>query len=191
MEEQIPKDQNKTSIAIAVGGLIVLFILLAVFISRKQLQKTAVLQPTPQEQKVVPTIKPKQGSITLKKATASNLTISLDSMGFDVVGYDVILTYDPQQLEIVQASSLLPEFTLFKIKRENYMVLTGAKKLSATAQTVLTNKDVINVTVKPKISGTISLNIMTQQGKETTKFVDDKSAIHYPQVGSINIETAK
>ncbi len=206
MEEQIPSEinnpQNKPLLIVAAMVAIIFLLLLVALIFKKKVTTPKSAQSTPSVTKIIPTVKPKQGSMTLKKATGensivaklnatTNLTISLDSMGFDMVGYDVIVSYDPQQLEIVQATSLLPEFTLFKIKRESYMVLTGAKKPSATAQTVLTNKDIINVTIKPKITGTVSLNIMTEQGKETTKFVDNATVVHYPQVNSINIEVTK
>jgi len=197
MEPQTSNNPNKILLPAVVAGAVILLMLSIAFFVKKQKLPVSQNLPTP-AQKIQPTIKPKEGMIFVKiskdeKIPANvnkpyKLIISSTGLGYDVVGYDVILNFDPGQLEITRATSLLPEFTLFKVTDANNLVLTGAKKPSAKTKTLWNETDIISLTVSPKKSGTITFSILEKKDKETTKYVDDASAIHYPQVNSINIQ---
>ncbi|MCX7881494.1 MAG: hypothetical protein N2482_03245 [Patescibacteria group bacterium] len=106
----------------------------------------------------------------------------------DIVGYDIILSYDSNNFELINSQSLLTDFDLMRTKGENYLALTGYKKLTSNTKTVLVNQKIINLTFKPKNKGIFTFTILLTKNKLKTKLVDDKTQVYYPKTDSIKVE---
>src|SRR3989338_7238973 len=94
----------------------------------------------------VPTVKPTQGSLNLKLfgkeeislSTDKELKIDLvaDSNEKNIVGYDLVLSYDPLAFDFVKATSNLADFNIFSYKRDNYLSFLATKSLQSQTSAV-------------------------------------------------------
>lgn len=148
---------------------------------------------------VIPTVTevPKTGSFSIAlenpklkpiKNQAVNIIISATSDARAIVGYDFTVRYDPNTISISQATSLILNFSLYPFKSANFISLTGTKKLNTTSETVFANTPIVRLTVVPKISGLTVLTIVTSQGNEKTKMVDNNTHILYPVTGELSLD---
>jgi len=111
-----------------------------------------------------------------------------DSNGKAVVGYDLILQYDPAALEITSATSLLPDFTVYPIKSADHYSVTATKKITSEDPSIFNQAGVLNLIVTPKKSGSQSLRLVSNLGNEKTQMVDETTKVIYPAVSEITLE---
>jgi len=199
MENQTPVTNNKQDhyrLLIIIVILIFAGLLIFLILSRAKSQKTGF---NSQETKVTitstPALQVTGGVLSLvstKQSYIMNENISVDvlanSQNFDIVGYDVLINYDSQALELIQAESLINEFQIFKINDPGKLTVTGTKNLVANTSNIWTDRKIIQLTFKPKKTGKFYINITNQIGKEKTQFVDSYSKVFIPQVGKIPVE---
>lgn len=117
-----------------------------------------------------------------------SLILKADIPSEDIVGFDVVFSYDDQRLEFISANSLLNSFTLIPVKKENYLRLTMAKKPQENQPTLFTQTAVIRLTFKAKKEGMSTIKILPQVDKEKTQFINNKTEIIYPLTDEIKIE---
>ena len=143
------------------------------------------------------TVRPTFGSITIKNSEDTKrhpitdylkLEILVDSNQVDVVGYDFIIKFDTKAFDVIQVDSILSDFSLFKISKENTLTITGTKKLDATETNLLTNNTIVTLTLKPQKTGKFDFQLLSDLGKEKTQLVDTGSNVYYPKVNNIEIE---
>lgn len=116
------------------------------------------------------------------------LEIGADSPSIDVAGYDLLLNYDSQAFELIQAESLTSDFQVYQIKSPGKLVLTGAKKIAATKTNIWSGEKIVKLVFKPIKVGKYSFRIINQLNKEKTQFVDVQSKIYYPKTGQTEVE---
>ena len=84
----------------------------------------------------IPTAEPTQGSLNLKLeneeislSTDKELKIDLiaDSNEKNIVGYDLVLSYDPLAFDFVKATSNLADFKIYSYKRDGYLSFLATK----------------------------------------------------------------
>lgn len=154
-----------------------------------------------QENLVMPTVAPTDGLIKLdnfEKNWASggsykigenvNLTLAANSNGKKIVGYDVVLTFDPLALEFVGVRSILPDFQIKSYVRENKLILTAFQSTSSSTSPVFggTNltdiSKIADLTFKAKKTGLINIDLVTSSGNERTDLVTDNTEVLNPQL---------
>lgn len=151
-----------------------------------------------QENLVMPTIAPTDGTISLtgKESYGLSETVAIDleagSSGKNIVGYDVIVFYDPLSFDLVEAKSALPDFTVYTYNRGNYLLLTAVKSLSSTTATVLgtdkTNQKIATITLKPKKAGKFNFSLRNSAGSDKTDLVTDQTEVMYPAMKDLTVE---
>ncbi|OGK12653.1 hypothetical protein A3C98_03230 [Candidatus Roizmanbacteria bacterium RIFCSPHIGHO2_02_FULL_37_15] len=119
---------------------------------------------------------------------ALDLEIVADSSGSTIVGYDIILKFEPDQVEIISATSLLPDFSVFPIERSDHYIVTGAKKLDSDEPSVFANTQILRLTVMPKVTGSLNLKLIDAIDLEKSQMVDNESKILTPQLGEVTLE---
>jgi len=155
-----------------------------------------------EEKMIIPTEVPTTGEFTLttsnlKLSLANQINVSLNANSKDnsIVGYDVILYYDTQAFDFVEAKSLLPDFTIYSFKKSNYVTLTSVKSPSATAPTVLGSatsaQPIASLIFKAKTVGKYDLSLRSTQGAEKTKMVTDNTDILVPKLSDLQIEVTQ
>src|SRR3989338_7297446 len=77
-----------------------------------------------------------------------------------IVGYDVIVKFEQGLLEILPAESLLPDFTIYPLKKSDHYILTETKKFGSNEPTVFTNPAILRLKVLPKAAGALTLSVV-------------------------------
>jgi len=141
-------------------------------------EKNYLTQPTPS-----PTTFPLktvgETEITLKKVDDLTFEIIASSNNHNIVGFDFIVENDKlDQLNNIIASTLLPSFSLYQSKKNNFLILTGTKKLNFNQSTILNQTPIVSL----KTRQPIKLNLKTIWGKYTSKLIDDQSNVLKPKI---------
>lgn len=158
--------------------------------------ETATLK---QENLVIPTAGPTEGSLSLvpqKKevmlAESVNIDLKAQSEGKNIVGYDIVLFYDPLSFEFVEAKSTIPDFKIYSYNRGTYLLLTSVKSLSSQAPTVFGSETdgqtIATLNFKPKKSGKFNFSLRQSTGSDVTDLVTDETEVLSPSLIDTSIE---
>ncbi len=143
-----------------------------------------------------PTTPPTEGLFSLKTIDGNNkvaqkeLQIDLiaSSETRPIVGYDVVVAYDSDYIDILSAQSLISDFNSYTSKKKDQYAVTGAKKLTSSDPIVFDHISILRFTVLPKKKGTVSLKVVSQLGAEKSQMVDDKTHIMLPFAEALTLE---
>jgi len=117
--------------------------------------------------------------VVLKKVDDLTYQILASSYNHDIVGFDFIVEKeDMTNSSILTASSLLSSFSLYQTKKENFLILTGVKKLNFSQPTVFSNTPLVEI----KLTKPVKVNLKNTWGKYTSKLVDNQNNILTPKI---------
>lgn len=145
----------------------------------------------------VPTVDPSTSALTFGTAEGGTsatvgqevvVQIKANSQGSDVNGYDLLIPYDQNAFEIIEATSAREEFQIYQFDRGDYFSITGIKLLTVTDPTPFADDAIINLRIRPKMKGNLYLEVAPEIGRETSKFVDNEVRIIKPQFQPIKLE---
>lgn len=146
------------------------------------------------ENMVIPTGVPTLGSLILSKefeTTKINdnfvVTVSADSGQKNIVGYDLILYYDPSVTQFVKAESLLPDFQVYPYEKGNYILITAVKGVQSQSQSIFSGSRILSFTFTAKKIGKNNLSLRSSFGNENTKLVTDKTESLNPKLNDLQI----
>lgn len=117
---------------------------------------------------IVPT---KVGVLTYKVGKQVSVQVVGSTDGKEVIGYDVLMTGGKNAYDVVSVKSLIPEFTILKFLKDNHLTITGILKPSAKEQKSFEGTPIVEVVIVPKQTGTLNLQILSEQGKESSKAI--------------------
>jgi hypothetical protein len=139
-------------------------------------------------------IKKIKGSFTLKssdgKTTAAigqNITLNVeaDSLGVNVVGYDILL--DKGNMELVSVNSLLPTFSIYPNDKGNDLVITGIKRSQLETSSIWQSDKILQVVLRGKSSGEVTVKILPMLDKRSTKITDKATKVYYPEGSELKL----
>ncbi len=148
-------------------------------------------------QKPIPTIAPKKGFFKL--VTVDNLsrypvnkplTLNLvaDSEREDIVGWDLLVSFDPAEFNFVKATSTVTDYKIYPYKRDNYVILTGIKSLQSEEPSVYNGDIVATVTFLPIKTGNLTLKLTDKMNNEKTDMVNSVTKQIYPQLSKLSLK---
>jgi hypothetical protein len=151
-----------------------------------------------QENLALPTNAPKRGEMKLvlsKQEEPVNLAINpylslnlvVNSDGENVTAFDTIISYDPDSFDFVRVDSLSQDFKIYPYQVGNRLTLTVVKITDNSLTTVLTGEVIGTIVFKPKVKGSFTFSGLSSFGKETTKFVNDKTEVIYPALNEVKV----
>lgn len=166
------------------------------YFSSQQNKISAPIRPT-RVTSTVPTVTPRPviGSMTISssggtrfsKSSPITVQVQASSQGRQVVGYDVVVTYDKTGFDFVKASSLMDDFKIYSYDRPTYVSLSAIKSLQDNKVTTWENQSLMELTFQPKKVGTFSFSL-APVGKEACKLVDEKTQAIYPKTDELGLE---
>lgn len=106
----------------------------------------------------------------------------------NIVGYDMVLSYDEKNLEYLKTESLIPSFSIYSYKKDNNLFLTGVKTPQNKEKTIFKNTAFAKIFFRSKNKGIYKIDIISSKDSSKTKLVNDKTQEIYPQLLSITIE---
>lgn len=147
-------------------------------------------QQSQQRQRSVAVAFSYDGSITLQTSDKINqftleqpfeILVYADSENNPIVGYDVILGFGEDNIEIDRVESLLSDFTVYPFKQDEYHVATGVKSISSKENTIFSNTPILKVTARGIKQGSTTISVLNTVESRKTQLVDDKTQILYPK----------
>ncbi len=147
-----------------------------------------------QQDIILATPAPKQGlfSILPSSNTTSvgdqvTFNIKADSNNKNIVGYDLLVFYDPLSFNFINATSDLPNFKIYNYAKANYISLTAIKNPQDKTASTFFNTDVLNLTFKAVKVGQSTFSLKSKAGSETTDMTTDKSEVLNPALNNVTI----
>ena len=127
-------------------------------------------------------------STEVSTGNTKEVEILANSQGKSIVAYDVLLGYDKTAAEILAVESLIPEIDVYPVGKDDYFVITGAKKLEANDPLIFEDTPIIKLKIIVKKPAGLTLSVLQNLGKEKSQLVDDKSVVLNPEVGEFKLE---
>ncbi len=188
-------DFNTHTLWIAIIGALLLIMALGVGIlvhDKSVKEKTSMNENT----SIEPTKVPVGGSFnfttaatTVKAGQNTLVTIKGDSEGKSIVGFDILITYDPESVRINQVVSKNAEFQISSFtKKLGQISVTGTKTSGNSLAAILNASDLVTISVTPLRAGPLGLELKENIGNEKTKFIDQDYQEYTPNLGSLNLE---
>lgn len=100
------------------------------------------------------------------------VSVNANSKESDIIGYDVVLQYDPTVLEFVSTNSMVSDFQIFNRVGIDTISVTGTKAVQAKQKTVFNGTGIVSFTFKPKKTTTTEIMLQGVRGKLKSKLVD-------------------
>jgi len=180
------KDLKKTLKFIVFPFFIVIF-LLAIFLFKEIIPKESREGLSFSSKLVSPTVFINNNSqsfnsksvVVLKKIDDFTYQIIASSDNQNIVGFDFIIEKEAiNNSSTLTASSLLSSFSLYQKEKENFLILTGIKKLDFNESTVFNETPIIEF----KSTTPIKIKLRDNWEKYTSKLVDSKNNILLPKI---------
>ncbi len=157
----------------------------------------AVSTSTIQQKNVIfPTSMPTKGFINLENNSTVNvnkvgspveLNLLVDSNGENVTAFDTVISYDQVSFDFVSSDSVNPNFKVYSYKRDNRLTLTVVKTGQNDIGTIFKGEVIIKLVFQPGVKGNFTFAVLSSYGKETTKFVNEKTEIIYPGTNELKV----
>ncbi len=128
-----------------------------------------------------------KGEKTYQLGDEVEVLLKADSNKRLVSGFDILISYDNQTLEFLNAEILDSSFDFFKMTQPGFVVLTGVRKLNKELS-YFDNKELIVLKFRALKKGKTEIGILKEKNKEVTQFIDEKSQKFYPIVNELDIE---
>lgn len=193
MEETEQKKKFPPTLAIL---LIALLIVLVVFLyaNRQQLnnQSSSVMvkkieSPSPAELPTALTLSLDKSQTGFSVGKPIVVTVHADSHEEDVVGFDLLVTYDQTAFSFVKAQAADSAFSLYPRNSSTHLSVTGIKKPTIKDDKPFANTPLLTLTFQPKKQGSYKFVLTPKIGRETTKLVNDKTQVFNPTVESLTV----
>lgn len=177
------------------GLFFVVFIGSGIFLIISNKKPTVKEQTATINNTVPPTITMTRGFINLKSEVALydqntpiNLGLIADSSGENVTAFDTVISYDPMSIDFVSADSSDPNFKVYTYKKDNRLTLTVAKTGLSAEPSVFKGGEIVKLVFTSRAKGDFIFEVLPQFGKETTKFVNEKTEVISPGVNKITVK---
>lgn len=128
----------------------------------------------------------KNNSVVNKTDSPVNLSLMADSDGENVTAFDTIISYDSASFDFVKADSVNQNFKIYSYKGDNSLTLTIVKT-GQNSTTIFKDEAVARLVFQPKAKGSFTFAVLSSSGKETTKFVNDKTEVINPKVNQVKV----
>jgi len=174
------KQINKTAIIFTAIFLILVLAATTMFWQKKPTQN--LKQKNQQTTAISPTSLLKVGGeaeLILKKVDSLNYQVIASSNNHNITGFDLLIEVEnPTDLEAINFFSPLPAFSLYQVKKGNFLILTGIKKLNFDQKVIFQQTPIVNL----KTTKILKINLKSTGGKYTTKLVDSQNNVLNPKV---------
>lgn len=117
-----------------------------------------------------------------------NLQVFGDSVGEDIVSFDVIVEYDKSAFATPVIVTNLPQYIIVTSERDDYISITAAQSPGSDERSVFEESEVLNMTFNPLKIGKYTISIVSNKGEEATQFVSTSSQPLLPQISTFKVE---
>lgn len=142
-------------------------------------------------------VKTKKGGIVLKtsdgltkKSLGQTFTVDaiLASPETQLASFDMLINYDKSKLDLVKSQPGIDGFQLVIVQDSDGVAITAFKSPSSKLLHNIDQVKLLSLSFRPKAKGKMTVAVVKEKGKRTTKFIDRQTKIYYPEVGETEIE---
>lgn len=127
---------------------------------------------------------------TFSVGAVKMVAINMNTDGKNVLGYNLIIQYDPSQVTVGRVASAVPAFTATQTERTpGFIVIDGVKSSPDNTPVIFSNSPILNVPVTVKSAGTYSLSLVEKNDRDEAKFFDETMTPYYPIGGVVTIQS--
>lgn len=131
-----------------------------------------------------------EGTITAAQGVVKNVPVAMNSEGRQVVGYNLIIQYNPATVQVGKITSAISDFTVNQSEiNRGFIVIDGNKAPTSTASSVFSNTPVINVPVTVNSAGNFTIRLVEKNGRDESKFYDETVTPYYPAGGVVTVSS--
>lgn len=138
-------------------------------------KKEENISPLP-EQKGVISLETENNQEIFNQDDLINLYVYASSDNQPIVGYDLVLKYDPMITEFQEHKNLLPDFQVFIKKEDDKLLITGLKSINSNSKSIFSENQIINLTFKAKSKGKARFSFEFKPNeKNESNLINEKS----------------
>lgn len=127
---------------------------------------------------------------TFSAGSAKTVAINMNTEGKSVLGYNLIIQYDPSQITIGKITSAIPAFTATQNERvPGFIVVDGVKSSPDNTPVMFNNSPILNVPVTANSAGMYELRLIEKNDRDEAKFFDETMTPYYPAGGVMSIQS--
>lgn len=196
MEEETHRHIKRLHIYILILTVSI-FVLLWFFLSQ---QKSRVSQETPaptseesqilKENKGFLSLQTKDNQRTYPVGAPVVLQVLADSEEEDIVGFDVLLALENQDLQASDVSSVTSSLAGFRVVSKvqlGHLSVTAVQEPQNSTRQIFKNTVIAEIVITPRVTGTLKLSILPQADPESTKMVTAQTKVLFPEVKDLTI----
>ncbi len=116
-----------------------------------------------------------------------NLSVAASSEDSQIVGFDVVVSYDKTAFTMGKASTPLQSFQVFPNEHEDYVIFTGALNVNGEAVT-FAETPILTIPFTAKLKGKYTFSVLPNSGNELTKLVEAQTTkVFAPEVAALQV----
>lgn len=126
---------------------------------------------------------------TSRLGRPTSVSVTGDSEGKDIVGFDILISYDSTILRIGQVTPLTSDFQISSYtKNAGIISITGTKSSTVQSESVLTNEELLSISFTPLKRGSADVTVRESINNESSKYIDMNFQQFTPRVNSVRLE---
>lgn len=127
------------------------------------------------------------GSVQTKVGAPLRLSVIADTNGATVTDFDTLIGFDSKAFKRTATTSLIPDFNTVPYESATLLSITGFKTLGSKETKEFSKTAVLDITFTPLAAGSYTFKVLDKSGTATSKFIDEKGEIYYPEVGELKV----
>lgn len=129
----------------------------------------------------------KTDAVQVKQGTIINVDLYADSKLKNVVGYDIILKYDPLAFDYLKVEPILPDFRIYNYRKDNYLTLTATRDLQSSPAP-FSNVKLASLLFEAKKSGNYTFSVEPAFEQSKTDFITDNTEVLSPGLSTLTVD---
>ena len=195
----VKEQPSRVSYYLIIGAVVLVFggILLFLFLRNKDGEKKTEInssenislpaRTTVKKKKGGLILKTTDGAVAKKMGEAFTVDVVLNQPQNQITSYDLILQFDKSKIDLVQTTPIIKGFSFVPIDDPDGVVISAFKAPNSKFIHNIDEVELLTVTFKPKVKGSVTIAVAKEKGKRSTKFVNNQSAVYYPEVSQIEL----
>jgi len=124
----------------------------------------------------------------MKVGDMVELSLFADSMGKNIVGYDVVLYYDSLNFDFLRGLTSLSDYHIYTYKKGHYFTITGLKTLQSAPSPMTKANKLATLTFKATKAGKFEFSLLPSNGGDKTDLITDKTEVLVPALNKVVID---
>jgi hypothetical protein len=124
----------------------------------------------------------------MKVGDMIELSLFADSNGKNIVGYDVVMSYDSLAFDFLRGLSSLSDYHIYTYKKGHFFTITGLKTLQSSPSPMTKANKLATLTFEATKTGQFEFSLLSSNDKDKTDLITDKTEVLIPTLNKVVVE---